>query len=92
MKLTRSLSVFGFHTAVPNRHSKPILTSPFAIITITPMMRCYYTTKFCDARGMGHSALAAFQDASRDGRFPGPAENARIPAKELEAFLAALNK
>ena len=38
------------------------------------------------------SALAAFQDASRDGSFPGPAENARIPAKELEAFLAALNK
>ena len=38
------------------------------------------------------AALAAFRDASLDGSFPGPAENARIPAKELEAFLAALDK
>ena len=38
------------------------------------------------------AALAAFRDASLDGSFPGPAENARIPAKELEAFLAALDR
>jgi len=38
------------------------------------------------------AALAAFRDASLDGSFPGPAENARIPAEELEAFLAKLNK
>jgi hypothetical protein len=38
------------------------------------------------------AALAAFRDASLDGSFPGPAENARIPAEELEAFLAALDR
>jgi len=38
------------------------------------------------------AALAAFRAASLDGSFPGPAENARIPAEELEAFLAALDR
>ena len=37
------------------------------------------------------AALAAFRDASLDGSFPGPAENAKIPAAELDAFLAALD-
>ena len=34
--------------------------------------------------------LAAFRDASLDGSFPGPAENARIPQEELDTFLSAL--
>ena len=38
------------------------------------------------------AALAAFRAASLDGSFPGPAENARIPAEELEAFLSALDR
>ena len=38
------------------------------------------------------AALTAFRDAALDGSFPGPAENARIPAEELEAFLAALDR
>ena len=38
------------------------------------------------------AALAAFRDASLDGSFPGAAENAKIPQKELDAFLTALEK
>ena len=38
------------------------------------------------------AALAAFRDASLDGSFPGPAENAKIPQDELDAFLTALEK
>ena len=38
------------------------------------------------------AALSAFREASLDGSFPGPAENAKIPATELDAFLAALEK
>ena len=38
------------------------------------------------------AALAAFRAASLDGSFPGPAENARIPAEVLEAFLSALDR
>ena len=38
------------------------------------------------------AALAAFRVASLDGSFPGPAENAKISAEELEAFLAALDR
>ena len=36
------------------------------------------------------AALSAFRKASLDGSFPGPAEDAKIPAEELEAFLSAL--
>ena len=36
------------------------------------------------------AALSAFRAASLDGSFPGPAENAKIPAAELDAFLTAL--
>ncbi len=38
------------------------------------------------------AALATFRAASLTGSFPGPAENAKIPPKELETFLDALDR